>query len=189
MGLVDGVIAVASTATAVAAATRPSGKGSGDGEDGAEESKEEGAGFGEGLPAEVSAAIASHEASGSFKALERLLTLVGDTPARRSAVTRLCDAMGELASETGRKGAAGGDSKASSGAALGSAGGASGGKDLAAPLAAFNVVLRALPSVTAALPALHRLCVLARDLSLKSGRDSDAVSANTRAQTSQPKNA
>ena len=162
LGLIDGVVQSVRNATHAQGAT-PTGGGNGAASSTDEDAA---AALAEGLPVEVAAQVLAVEQSAPLLALERLLSTVGDTASRASAVSRLCDVVGSLASETAKQH---GSLDARAG------GGTRGGADIAVHLAVFNTVLKALPNVTAALPALHRLCVLARDLSMKAGRDKDAV--------------
>jgi len=164
LGLIDGVVQSVQNATQAQNAT-PSGES---GAPAAASSSDEDAStvLAEGLSVEVAAQVLAVEQSAPLLALERLLSTVGDTTSRASAVSRLCEVVGSLASDTAKQH---GSLDARAG------GGTRGGADIAVHLAVFNTVLKALPNVSAALPALHRLCVLARDLSLKAGRDKDAV--------------
>jgi hypothetical protein len=188
LGLVDGVIAtVVNDADAASAATASGGKSAeeegGDPSSSAasaleEEGAEGGGGaavFGQGFSSSALSSMSTIEHSPPLLALERLLQVVGDIPARRSAITRLSDACAQMASDAGRKNKASSSSGVGMGSSSASGSSGSGGSDLAVPLAVFNVLLRSLPNASAALPALHSLCVLARDLSLKAQRTQEAV--------------
>lgn len=165
MGLIDGVI------TTVHATINASSNmiGLGGAVNTKDNSDNDGLSISGGFTSNMLDAIESAEAQAPLRALEKALSLVGDTQARKSAVSRLCDAVGNLATEAIKKS---NTSKSQSGNKQAYT---LNNIDVAAPIAVFNVVMRALPNVSACLPAIHRLCVLGRELSLKANRDVDAV--------------
>ena len=131
--------------------------------------------------------ILSIEKLPALMALFRMLKLMNDSSIRQCAILRLCKVMSARASEklneskstlspplqTGNK-----QQEQISPKTMKEKGDvdlSTGLRDLAVIVATFNVMLKALPNTSAALPVLNSLCVLGKNLALLGLRRRDAV--------------